>query len=123
LLLTWIYLKINMSENLITKTKVQLLGKVYTLKGDVEPDYMLNLAKYVEDKLQELKEITESNDTTKLALLVALNIADEFFQEKNKTKKLPGNLTEEEMSKMQAKTLSLIALLEQGLIGETVEAE
>ncbi len=104
-----------MSEgDLVSKAKVQIMGKQYTLRGDVDPEYMVTLSRYVNEKLQELKDIAPDTDPLRMALLVALNLADELFQAKKKGE--IGDSTE--LTRMQEKTMHLISMLEDGLIGD-----
>jgi cell division protein ZapA len=64
---------------------VQIYGNEYTLKGEANADYILDLAKYVDSKMNEISQKT-SVPATKVAILTALNIADELYRlEKNKS--------------------------------------
>ena len=62
---------------------VQILGQKFTISSDAEEDYMLKVAGYVDGKMQELmrspKAVTKSN----VAMLAALNIADEYHRLKD----------------------------------------
>lgn len=102
----------------VSRTKVEIMGRNYTLKGDVDPEYMVSLAGYVDDKLKELRDMAPDTDQTRLALLVALNIADEYFQAKKQNEFLPGPEEREAQSRIEEKTKYMISLLEKGLIGE-----
>lgn len=63
--------------------KVQIFGSDYALKSDKDPEYVKKIAKYVDEKIQKLFANTKVTSQTKIAVLVALNIADEYFQLKN----------------------------------------
>lgn len=104
------------NTNIVSKTQVELAGKKYTLKGDLNPEYMHNLAKYVDKRLQDIKEFAPSADANQRALLVALNLADEVFQMKDK---LENSVDKETFSKLEEKTRYMIRMLEKGIIGET----
>ena len=67
-----------MSE--ISKTSVHIFGRNYIIKGDAEPEYILKLAEYVDKRMKEISDYTSEVDTIKIAILTALNIADEYFQ-------------------------------------------
>ena len=99
-----------------SKAKVQIMGKEYTLKGDVDSEYMIRLAEYVNKKTETLKNSLTDSNSSKLALLVSLNIADELFQAKQKEESF---VPKEELSIIESKTEALIAMLENGLIGYT----
>ncbi|OGL38859.1 MAG: hypothetical protein A3C43_02410 [Candidatus Schekmanbacteria bacterium RIFCSPHIGHO2_02_FULL_38_11] len=64
--------------------KVDILGKTYTLKGDSDSEYMEKVADYVNQKMKALSVNSEIVDSSKIAILTALNIADELFKAKDK---------------------------------------
>ena len=97
---------------LISRAKVELMGRQYTLKGDVDLQYMITLAEYINQKLKEMKEMAPQADPTRLALLMSLNLADELFQARNQ----PADNAE--LDRLQEKTRKLVEMLEEGLIGE-----
>ena len=97
---------------LISRATVELMGRQYTLKGDVDPQYMITLAEYINQKLKEMKEMAPQADPTRLALLMSLNLADELFQARNQ----PADNAE--LDRLQEKTRKLVEMLEEGLIGE-----
>ncbi|HEX7893757.1 MAG TPA: cell division protein ZapA [Terriglobales bacterium] len=49
----------------------------YNLRG-TDPDYILKLAEYVDTKMRAVSQQTHTVDTARLAVLAALNIADEY---------------------------------------------
>ena len=99
-----------------SKITVNLLGKEYTLKGDVDSDYMVKVAKYVDQRLRELQKQLPGLDTTRLSLLVALNLADELFQARQDE----NHIDRDDLNKMASKTEDLIRMLESGIIGEDI---
>lgn len=69
----------NPSSNII---KVTIYGTEYPIKGDSDVQYIQKVAKYVDEKMYEVDRNTSSKSTLKVAILTALNIADELFREK-----------------------------------------
>ena len=61
-------------------TKVRILDQVYNVRSADDPAYVQELADYVDRKLQQISDSTPSVDTLKVAILAALNIADELFR-------------------------------------------
>ncbi|QPJ66648.1 MAG: cell division protein ZapA [Candidatus Nitrohelix vancouverensis] len=62
--------------------KIKVYGKVYTVKTDSEPD-LETVASYVDEKMRELSANGKSKMTTAdLAVLTALNIAQELMEAK-----------------------------------------
>lgn len=64
---------------------IEICGKTYEIKGDpAETLYYNAIAKHVEKKMKEIMDETTHVSTPIVAILAALNIADELFQERNK---------------------------------------
>ena len=57
--------------------RVEIFDQAYNLRGS-DPDYILKLAEYVDSKMRAVAAATNTIDTVRLAVLAALNIADEF---------------------------------------------
>ncbi|MDI6786534.1 MAG: cell division protein ZapA [bacterium] len=64
------------------RTEVEIFGNVYTIRGDENPEYVSMLARYVDEKMRNITQKTSTISTGKIAILVALNIADELFKTK-----------------------------------------
>jgi cell division protein ZapA len=58
-------------------TPVTIFGRTYSLRGGGDPDYLARLAKEVDGRMREVAEATGTADTLKVAILAALNIADD----------------------------------------------
>jgi len=69
--------KLEIAGNKSRQIKVDIFGKTYTLKGDVE-----KIADYVDQKMRALSTNSAIVDSSKIAILTALNIADELFKTK-----------------------------------------
>src|SRR6266699_752108 len=57
--------------------RVEIFDQVYNLRGS-DADYILKLAEYVDAKMRAVSEQTATVDSVRLAVLAALNIADEY---------------------------------------------
>jgi cell division protein ZapA len=57
--------------------RVEIFDQVYNLRGS-DADYILQLAEYVDGKMRAVSEQTATVDSVRLAVLAALNIADEY---------------------------------------------
>ncbi|RMH97348.1 MAG: cell division protein ZapA [Calditrichaeota bacterium] len=64
--------------------QVQIFGADYSLKSEKDPEYVRLIARYVDEKITQLAKNTNVKSQTKIAVLVALNIADELFQLKQR---------------------------------------
>ena len=60
------------------KTVVEIFHEDYTIKGEATPDHMNMLAAYVDGKMKQIAARQPMLTVTKLAVLTALNIADEL---------------------------------------------
>ena len=65
--------------------RVEIFDQVYNLRGS-DPEYILKLAEYVDSKMRAVAEATNTIDTVRLAVLAALNIADELATMEQTTK-------------------------------------
>jgi cell division protein ZapA len=57
--------------------RVEIFDQVYNLRGS-DADYILQLAEYVDGKMRAVSQQTSTVDSVRLAVLAALNIADEY---------------------------------------------
>ena len=86
---------------------VEIFGTSYTVKGDADPEYVLQLARYVDEKMRSLqKKSPPTVRVQRLAILTAVNIADELFQP-------PKDHTGGE-NIIQRKTEDLFGILDEG---------
>ena len=57
--------------------RVEIFDQAYNLRGS-DAEYIIKLAEYVDGKMRAVAEQTNTVDTARLAVLAALNIADEY---------------------------------------------
>jgi cell division protein ZapA len=62
-----------------TTTQVEIFGEVYSVRGSDENGHLQTLADLVDRKMREVAEHVKG-DTARIAILAALNLADELFQ-------------------------------------------
>ncbi|MFM1652010.1 cell division protein ZapA [Brevibacillus sp. B_LB10_24] len=67
----------NDEKNRVT---VDIFGQQYRLSGKASINHMRMVAGYVDDKMNEIGHGNSRLDTTKIAVLTAVNIADEYFR-------------------------------------------
>jgi cell division protein ZapA len=68
--------------------EIKILGQTYTVKTDADEDYIQEVARYVNEKMDEVLKKTRSVSTLNVAILTALNIADDLLKEREKRKGL-----------------------------------
>ena len=67
----------------VNSIRVEIFDQAYNLRG-TDPDYIFKLAEFVDTKMRAVAEQTTTVDSLRLAVLAALNIADEFHILKRK---------------------------------------
>jgi cell division protein ZapA len=59
---------------------VEIQGLRYPIRSALDASYIAQLATYVDAKIQAAADETPTGDSVKVAVLAALNIADEYFR-------------------------------------------
>lgn len=62
-------------------TSVEIYGETYNVRGEGDPAYLTELAELVDARMHEVASRVTSGDVMKIAILAALNIADEFTRQ------------------------------------------
>lgn len=60
--------------------RVVIYDQEYYMRGDLNQEYIQKLAQYVDGKMRSIAERTRTVDTLRIAILAALNVADEYHQ-------------------------------------------
>ncbi|MBF0105464.1 MAG: cell division protein ZapA [Deltaproteobacteria bacterium] len=66
--------------------EVNILGQKFVLKTDNDESHVKKVADYVNKVMHSIKEKTSTISTQNIAILGALNIAEETFKEKDEFK-------------------------------------
>lgn len=67
-----------MSESRVVT--VEISGQRYPIRSSLDERYVAELAAYVEQKMEAASDAAPTSDMMGLAILVALNLADEAFR-------------------------------------------
>jgi len=73
---------------------VEIHGQRYPIRSALDPVYVARLASYVDEKMRAAGESTPTGDTLRLAIIAALNIADELLRCRDSTSVRDGELAE-----------------------------
>ena len=73
---------------------VEIRGQRYPIRSSLDPEYVSRLALYVEEKMGAAADSTPTGDPLRLAVLAALNIADELFRCRDVNQERDGALAE-----------------------------
>jgi cell division protein ZapA len=89
-------------------TTVEIFGQTYNVRGEGNPNYLEELARYVDARMREVAAEVNTVDPMKIAILAALNIADEFSRFKKQKQSASGIWIEktEEISERLGKVIS-----------------
>ena len=73
---------------------IEIAGQKYPIRSGLDPTYVGELAAYVDQKMRAASESAPSSDMLGLAILVALNLADEYFRARQQQSSASGELNE-----------------------------
>ena len=74
--------------------EVEIFGNRYTLKSEFPEEHVKRVADYVDGKMREVAQGTKSVDSLHIAILTALNIAQDYLQEQGSTEELLQQIEE-----------------------------
>ncbi|MGA2984915.1 MAG: cell division protein ZapA [Terriglobia bacterium] len=72
--------------------RVVIYDQEYFMRGDLDQEYIQMLAQYLDTKMRSIAERTRTVDTLRVAMLAALNVADEYHQLKARYDEVTQNL-------------------------------
>jgi cell division protein ZapA len=73
--------------------KIEIYDQMYNVNSDGQSEeHLRELASYVDGKMREVAEATRMVDSVKVAVLAALNIADEMFAQRARQEAVEGPL-------------------------------
>ncbi|MGO9613027.1 MAG: cell division protein ZapA [Dissulfurispiraceae bacterium] len=91
----------------MAKTEVHIFGQTYVVKSAESPEYIQQLALFVDGKMKEVYSNFPNITPLKGAILAALEIADELHKTKNEYASMTQNIKH-----IEEKTDSIVRLFE-----------
>ncbi len=73
---------------------VEIAGQRYPIRSDLDERYIAELAAYVDQKMRAAVNAAPESDMLGLAILVALNVADDYFRARQQQSSVHGELNE-----------------------------
>jgi len=75
-------------------TEVEIYGQTYKIRGAGGKEYIQQLADYVDKKMKEISNITDTVDSLKVAILASINITDEYLKTKKELERAERVISE-----------------------------
>jgi cell division protein ZapA len=72
--------------------QVEIHGQQYAVRSDLDPSYINQLAVYFDEKMRLASLEIQSADSLRIAVIAALNVADELFRARADGHGLEGRL-------------------------------
>jgi cell division protein ZapA len=73
---------------------VEIHGQRYPIRSTLDQEYVARLASYVDEKMRAAADSTPTGDSLRLAVLTALNVADELFRCRDSRRATTGELAQ-----------------------------
>jgi cell division protein ZapA len=67
---------------------VEIFGQTYAVRGGEDPGHVEKIAAFVDARMQDVSRSSGAVDSVRVAVLAALNIADELFQARGQTREV-----------------------------------
>jgi cell division protein ZapA len=77
----------------IPPVHVEIFGQTYAVQAGAEPGYVEQLSAFVDGQMREVSRSAGAVDTVRIAVLAALNIADELFQARTRLGRIDEQVT------------------------------
>jgi cell division protein ZapA len=88
------------NKNQINKVTTSIFNEEYVIRGEEEPDYIQMLASYVDRRMRMIYQRNPNLSSTKVAVLTALNLADELNKLQEDYDELVRAMEEERKNRM-----------------------
>lgn len=73
------------------KVTVRIYGQEYIISGDMPREHIMKVADYVDSKMNEIATVLPTGSTSSLAVLSAVNVADDYFRMLDENQSLKTN--------------------------------
>jgi len=82
-------------EEKTVRVTARIMGEEYTIRGRAPREHIERVAKYVDERMLEIAEAYPKLGTSRVAVLAAINMADELFKLREQYEQLTQLLEEE----------------------------
>lgn len=87
------------TKSSVNRVAVSIFNEEYVVKGEENPEYIEMLASFVDRRMKMIQQRNPNLSSTKVAVLTALNLADELNKLQEDYDELVKNLEEEKKSR------------------------
>ena len=87
------------TKSSVSRVTVSIFNEEYVVKGEENPEYIEMLASFVDRRMKMIQQRNHNLSSTKVAVLTALNLADELNKLQEDYDELVKNLEEEKKSR------------------------
>lgn len=70
------------------RVEVKIFGQTYIIAGDKSYEEIVKIGKYVDEKMHLIAKVAEKGGTSGVAVLTAINLADEYFEQMDEMERL-----------------------------------
>ena len=82
-----------MNDDRKSSVSVRIAGEEHTIRANAEPEYTRSCARYVDERISEIRGKGTVIETHKAAILAALSVTDELFQVRDELERLKKEVT------------------------------
>ena len=90
--------------------EIKVFGQTFSVKTDAEEAHLQAVAEFVNEKMEEILRKTRSVSTLNVAILTALNIADDLLKEREQRKAL--------LEEVEIKSKNLVEKINLRMVGK-----
>lgn len=83
-----------MEDSAGSVTQVRIYNQTYAIRSADAAEYVEQLARHLDEKMSEVAEGTATVDTTRVAVLAALNVVDDYFKARQALEGLEAEVRE-----------------------------
>lgn len=91
-----------MSDGTKRVVDLELFGQRFTVTTDTDPERVRDIVDYVNRKLETIRDVSRRVQTDQIALLAALNLAEELFAERDRRKTLKRSVRDRSMRLLES---------------------
>lgn len=111
-----------MTSNPKRKVEISLQGQRFQLRSDKSDEYLHGLASFVSERLDEIRKNAKAASAHNMALLLALNLADQLFEKEEELHRLKSSLesrTQEALREVQ----TALSMLPESIPSDVLDEE